>query len=207
LATSAWLAGADPCPAPHHPAPAPSSWCSGGCEASCDNGCGFKGRLRAWFHHRNNDCCETTNNDCCDAGCGGGLRDRLRACFHRDRCEDSCSGSCGATTTTCNDCCEDRPGFCARLKEKMHGWFHRRDDCCPDTTCATADCYGPTMAPAPGHAHPKAEPIPAPKGAPEAPKKMPTTASAPEAKPVEILIRPPAPARTLSLEPQSLRSY
>jgi len=138
----------------------------------------LKDKLSGWFHK---DCGCDTCDSCCGGGWGSGtgLHERFSGLFHKDCGCDTCN-----TCNTCNTCDSCKPCFLDRLR----GLFHH--DCC-DTceTCNTCNsCGSTTMAP------PKAEPIPAPKGA-EPPKKMPE----PPTKKVQIIPSQPAGAPGNSL--------
>jgi len=121
-----------------------------GC-GSCNTGC-------------STGCAVTTHSSCssCDSCCGRvGLLDRLRECFRKNDCCDTCN----TCTTSCHDDCGCREG----LLQRLFGRFHRNDCCDSCNSCASGSCCGST-ADAPAAPAGKAEQIPAPK---EQPKPLP----------------------------------
>jgi hypothetical protein len=136
LVTTAWFAGADaaqtkPAEKPAPPvatSPAVATSCGTDCGGDCGCESGFQGflsRLRAHFHR----------NDCCDS------------CGAAPACKPAPASACGSCDT--GGCCES---FGHRLREKLHGLFHR-DSC---DTCDSCGSGG-------GGAMPKVESLPPPK--------------------------------------------
>lgn len=209
LVTSAWLTGFDPVPAPPVAAPpgpvapaiapapgfvpgpiaggsCPGGNCGGthgyeGC--GCDNACCCKpsclDRIRALFHHKKCNSCDTCSScaptcntcaptcntcasscDCCEPKCKHGLLARLRARFHHKKC-DCCD--------TCNTCGDSHYG---------HGYAGPGGVISPAPGGVISPAPGGVIAPAPAGSYAPAPagvipaPVPAPPaGEPIAPPK------------------------------------
>lgn len=126
------------------------------CGSSCGSGCSTGG------------CAVSSCDSCCSRP---GLLDRLRECFRKNDCCDSCNTCAPACTSSCHSDCGCREGLLSRLKSRFH-----RNDCCDScnscNSCSSGSCCGSTAAPAaaPATGGKAAEQIPAPK---EQPKPLP----------------------------------
>jgi hypothetical protein len=163
MLTTAWLAGADPAPAPAAPAaPVVSApiggGCGGGCGCATDACCekeGFFAKLKAKFH----------KNDC---GCG--CEQAPTCCAPKPVCcpapKPVCCPApaptcCHAAPVSCG-CDECKPSLCERIKAK----FKKSKDCGCDSGCGgCSTCGGGVIGGAPAEAIPAK---PAPGAAPQA---------------------------------------
>jgi hypothetical protein len=131
--------GAPPAQPPAKVAPAPVPATTGACGTCCDEGC----------------------------GCGHGLLSKIKACFHRNDCCDSCDSGCGHTCqkscgscdsgcghswfrgSHCGSCCESSCDSCRpHFFDKIKALFHHNDCCCESSSCCGTG-GSPTAKPEP----------------------------------------------------------